>query len=953
MDVTRFAIEKKRVTIVALIAVFMAGVSAYQGMSRNEDPGFIVRTALVQTLFPGASPERVELLVTDKLEKMIQEMPELDFVNSSSRVGVSVIYVNIKESLTDMRPIWEKLRRKVESATADLPAGVIGPFVDDEFGDVFGTIISITGDGFESRELEKIAEEVRNELLLITDVAKVDIAGARDERVFVEYDNARLAEFGLSPAALQRILQEHNIVMPGGNVTTELEKIELEPSGNYETLDDLRRTVINVPGRSEVLRLQDLVSINRGYVDPPKTLVRATGEPSLMLAVSLREGGNVLTMGAAVSTVIDRARSIYPIGIEFGELQAQADIVARKISDFTGNVGQAIVIVVLVMLVFLGLRTGLIVASLIPMTIAAALFVMGLLDIGLDQMSLASLIIALGMLVDNAIVMSESIMVSMEEGKPAKQAAIEAAAELRLPLLIASLTTAAAFLPIFLAESATGEYTAPIFKVVSITLLCSWAIALTLIPLLCVAFMKVKPSDNNYDTRFYRAYRSVLTAMLQRPWVSMVVVALVFFGAMQLFALVPSIFFPENDRPTFTVELELPEGSPIQRTDAVVRATEQYMLGNLMADENQAGIEGWGAFIGSGAPRFVLPYRPEPTAPNYALMLVNTSALDAVAGIVTRVERYLLERFPDVNPTVRKLPLGAPAWPPVSIRISGSDTDTIFAIVDEVRARLRATAGARQVSDDWGARSKKVVVDIDDTRARLAGVSHQDIALSLQTFLTGLETTEFREGDKLIPVVMRSERSGLISARQIGALNVYSQTTGASVPLSQVADPRVVWQPAKIERRNRLQTVAVEALLDPGVTAADVTGAIQPWLEQQSATWPFGYSWEFGGEQETSGKANASIAAKLPIAGLIILLLLVGQFDSLRRPAIILITIPLGLIGVVIGLLVARSYFGFMTLLGVISLSGIVINNAIVLLDRIRIEIESGMAETAAVLQAA
>ncbi|MDH3768624.1 MAG: efflux RND transporter permease subunit [Gammaproteobacteria bacterium] len=941
MDITHFAIEKKRITAVALAVIFFAGVNAYNGMSRNEDPGFIIRTAMVQTFFPGASPERMELLVTDKLEKTIQEMPELDSVRSNSRVGISVIYVDIKESYKEMRPIWDKLRRKVDSAVGDLPEGVIGPFVNDEFGDVFGTIISVTGDGFESRELEDIAEEVRNELLLIAEVAKVEIYGAREERIFVEYDNSRLAEFGLSPIELQRILQSRNIVLPGGDFSTPFEKIVLEPSGNYESLDELRRTVINVPGRRDVLRLQDLVNIRRGYEDPPDTLVRTTGEPSLMLAVSLREGGNILDMGHSVRAVIDRARGIYPIGVEFDELQFQADIVDKKIDDFTSNVLQAVTIVVLVMLAFLGLRTGLIVASLIPMTIAAALFVMGVFGIGLDQMSLASLIIALGMLVDNAIVMSESIMVEMEGGKSAKQAAIDSASELRMPLLIASLTTAAAFLPIYLAESTTGEYTAPLFKVVTITLLCSWVIALTFIPLLCVSFLKVQPSQQTFDTRFYNAYRGLLLAMLHHRWVSLAAVIAIFFIAMQGFQLVPNIFFPPNDRPTFTIEFELPEGSPIERTDEVVRETEQFMLDNLMASEDTPGIDRWGTFVGSGAPRFILSYNPEPTAPNYALVMATTTDLASMKSkIIPSIERFILDQFPDVNPTVRPLPLGAPAWPPVSIRISGREDDTLFSFVDETKQRLREVPGARQIADNWGVRSKKVIVEIDEARARRAGVSHQDIAVSLQTFLTGLETTEFREDDKLIPIVMRSERSGQVDPHQIGALNVYSQAMGSSVPLSQVAEPRVVWQPARIQRRDRVRTVNVEALTAPGVTAAEVNAAIEPWLVEHSAKLPFGFGWEFGGEAETSGKANASIAAKLPIAGLIILLLLVGQFDSLRRPAIILITIPLGLIGVIFGLLVARSYFGFMTLLGIISLAGIVINNAIVLLDRIRIEIE-------------
>ncbi len=958
-DLTRIAIDRDRVTAVALLVIFITGISAFQAMPRNEDPGFIIRTALVQTFFPGASPERVELLVTDKLEKVIQEIPELESVASTSKTGTSVIYVNVKESYVDMRPIWDKLRRKIDGAVGDLPDGVSGPFVNDEFGDVFGTLITLTGDGFDYRELKSIADDVRNELLLLDEIAKVDIFGAQEERIFVEYDNARLAEFGLSPLQLQQLLQARNIVLPGGDVRSTYETIVLEPSGNYESLDELARTVLNIPGRSDVVRLRDLVTLKRGYIDPPATRMRTNGEPSLGLAVSLREGGNILRLGEQVEATMARIDTIFPIGVEFDVLLFQPDIVETKISDFTGNLMQAVLIVAAVMLVFLGLRTGLIVASLIPMTMAAAFFVMDLFSIGLDQMSLASLIIALGMLVDNAIVMSESIMVLMAAGRTARDAAIQSAKELKTPLLISSLTTAAAFLPIYLAESATGEYTAPLFKVVTITLLCSWVIALTLIPLLCVWFLKVKARDESYDTTVYRSYRAALTAALRRPLVSMAVVAGVFFVALQGFALVPNIFFPANDRPTFTIDFELPESTPIERTEAVVRETEAFMA-ELMAERDADGVitgEGiinWGAFIGSGAPKFILSYNPEPQSPAYAIIVANATSVDDITGrLVPRIERFILESFPDVNPTVRQLPLGAPAWPPVSVRISGGDSNALFAIVDQVKARLAETPGARQITDNWGARSKKVVVDIDETRARLAGVSHQDIALSLQTYLSGLEATEYREGDELIPVVMRSTARERDDPTRVASVNVYAQSTGASVPLFQVAEPRLVWEPARVERRDRLRTVAVEALTDPGVTAAEVNAQLEPWLAAESQNWPFGFSWEFGGEAETSGKANESIAAKLPIAGLIILLLLVGQFNSIRKPAIILITIPLGLIGVVIGLIVARSYFGFMTLLGVISLAGIVINNAIVLLDRIELEIAGGLEPARAIVEAA
>ena len=493
MDITRAAIEKNRITAVLLLAVLVGGASAYRGMSRAEDPGFIIRTAQVLTMFPGASPDRVENLVTDKLEKVIQEIPELDFVSSTSKTGVSIVMVNIREEFMDMRPIWDDVRRRVDRARPELPADIVGPTVNDEFGDVFGVVVALTGEGFSYAELKDVADEVRDELLRVDDVAKVVIHGAQDERVFVDYDNARLAELGLSPIQLRQILDSANIIIPGGDVSTDVERITLEPSGNFESVDDLRQAVVTLPGRPEILYLEDLATITRGYVDPPGSMVRSTGVPALALAVSMRDGGNIITLGDGVALELRRLQALYPIGIEFDVVAFQPEIVSRKVAEFVANLLQAVGIVLVVMLLFLGLRTGLVVASLVPMAIVMALLVMSFLGIGLDQMSLASLIIALGMLVDNAIVMAESIMVQMSEGKDRRDAAIDSARELRVPLLISSLTTAAAFLPIFLSESSTGEYTAPLFKVVTITLLSSWVLALTMTPLLCVLFLKVTP----------------------------------------------------------------------------------------------------------------------------------------------------------------------------------------------------------------------------------------------------------------------------------------------------------------------------------------------------------------------------------------------------------------------------------------------------------------------------
>ncbi len=962
MDLTSVAIRKKRITSIALFLIVVMGVLTYDSMPRAEDPGFTIRTALVQTIFPGASPERVEQLVTDKLEKVIQEMPEIDFINSQSKPGISLIYVNIKESYKEMRPIWDNLRRKVDRARSQLPAGISGPFVNDEFGDVFGTLITVTGDGYTYVELKEVADDTRNELLLIDEVAKVDIVGAQAERVFVEFNNARLAELGLSPGQLKAILDARNIIFPGGELFTEDEQIVLEPSGNFESIAELKQTVITLPDKPNLLYLDDLVRIERGYVDPPTSKVTYNGAPALVLAVSLREGGNIIALGEAINTKLARFKSVYPIGLDFDVLYFQPEFVEQKVNDFIGNLLQAVGIVVLVMLLFLGFRTGLVVASLIPMAMVMALMVMGWLDIGLDQMSLSALIISLGLLVDNAIVMSESIMVAMAEGKSPVTAAIESAQELRVPLLIASLTTSAAFLPIFLAESSVGEYTAPIFKVVTITLLCSWFLALTMIPLFCVLFLKIEQkTEGSYDTKFYAGFRATLLSLLRRPIVTIIATIAIFIGTMQLTRFVPAIFFPANDKPVMYAELKMPIGTPLAKTERTIQSVERFIASELRAELDASGetirdgVLDWSAFIGNGPPRFYLSLTQEPQSPEYSYILMNvTDRWKMESDLIPRLERFCLENLPDISATIAPLALGPPVAAPVQVRISGKEIDEVFRIADKVRAKLAVMAGPTEITDDWGLRTKKLFVRINQPRAQRAGLTSQDIAVSLQTVMSGITTTDYREGDEVIPVVLRSVAADRKDIGKLESHNIYAQTTGRAVPLKQVADVEVEFQPARILRRDRLKTVTVEAGLESGYNAIAVANQLKPWLDEQSLTWPIGYKYEQGGEVESSGEANDSINAKLPIAGLLIVLLLVGQFDSLRRPAIILLTIPLGLIGVIFGLLITQLPMGFISFLGIISLSGIVINNAIVLIDRIRIEIEeNGLTPARAVLESA
>ncbi len=954
MDLTRLAIDNDRVSLVLLLALLVAGISAFFNLPRDEDPGFTIRVAQVVTHFPGASPARVEQLVTDKIERVVQQMPELDFVTSESAAGISIVRINLKEEYRDLRPIWDDLRRKIDSVRAELPGDVHGPVVNDEFGEVFGVVLTVKGDGFDYAELKQVADEVRDELLRLEEVAKVEIHGDQAERVFVEYDNARLAELGLSPAELAQVLSTSNIIVSGGAVTVGRERILLEPSGNFESVDDLKRTVIALPAGGETLFLADIAQVYRGYIDPPESAVRADGQPSLALAVSMVKGGNIIRLGEQVSAALDDIGNAYPWGIELQLVAYQPGRVEESVSGFVTNLMQSVLVVIGVMLMFLGLRTGLVVASLIPMAVLLTFVVMSMFGIGLDRMSLAALIIALGMLVDNAIVMVENIQVLSAQGVSRRDAAMQSARELRVPLLTSSMTTAAAFLPIFLAESTVGEYTAPLFKVLTIALLSSWVLSLTMVPLLCTRLLPVgqNPIAEKEDGSGGAGarYQRLLDSVLRRRWLFIVTLLLLLFSAIGIARLVPNIFFPASENRFFKADLELPVGTDIEQTRATVKQLEVFIESRLLATPERAGIVDWVAYIGSGGPRYVLGHTPKPPKPHYAYLLINVSDEQVIDQLIEQLENYSRDQFPDLTATFRRTLNGPPVEKPVQVRLIGRDDEQLFAYADQVKGYLRAVPGTVNITDDWGMRTKKLRVKINQARARRASVSNQDIALALQTGLSGLVSTDFREGEELIPVVLRSDAAERQDLSKLAAINVFSSSSGRAVPLRQVADIEVDWQPAQILRRDRSRVVTVSADLQSDVNAAAITAEMIPWLEQRSADWPIGYRWELGGEYETSGKAQSSIRAKLPVASLVIALLLVMQFNSVRKVAIILLTIPLGIIGVMPGLYLSGANLGFMTFLGIISLSGIIINNAIVLIDRIGLEMsENGLSAAAAI----
>ncbi|MEO0812797.1 MAG: efflux RND transporter permease subunit, partial [Myxococcota bacterium] len=700
-----------------------------------------------------------------------------------------------------------------------LPEGV-RPEVNDELGDVYPILFSMTADGYSDAELGEIAKTIRDQLLRLDGVAKVEVLGDQDERIFVEYSNARLAQLGLSPVQLLSILQSRNIIQPGGQIDIGPESIPLEPSGNFGSVQELRDALVTLPSGG-VVSLDTITSIRRGYIDPPRGVVTSEGRKALTFAVSMADGDNLLALGQNVKEFFEELPASYPHGIDFELTYYQPQDVEQKVEEFTSSVLQAIGIVLAVMLITLGLRTGLIVSTLIPAAMVCAILVLSLIGESINQMSLAALIIALGLLVDNAIVVSESIMVRMGQGVKPFDAAVSSCAELQAPLLISSLTTAAAFLPIYLAESAVGEYTGILFTVVTITLLASWLLALTMTPLLCVTFLKVDPKQvgDDFSGGFYRAYRGALRVVLRRRFLSLAVVIAAFVGSLPLWGLVPQIFFPAQGGPFFIAELSLPPGTNINATREMISEVDAFLESDLLAKEGGEGITSWTAFVGETPPSFTLGYTPSPSLGGFSELMIHTTSKEIVPELMEKLQRFALDRFPDVQTYIRPLSAGPPVDKPIQIRLSGPDVESVFKIADTVKAKLGEVEGVREIQDNWGARVKKLNVEIDENRLKLAGFANDEVALALQTFLSGLETTRYREEDDSIPVMVRSVGLARRDLDRVRNLTVFSSSAPKSVPLSQVADVNLTWENSAILRRDRYRTVTVEASMAEGYTA--------------------------------------------------------------------------------------------------------------------------------------
>ncbi|MCG8424626.1 MAG: efflux RND transporter permease subunit [Proteobacteria bacterium] len=944
MNLTAAALIRTRFFGVVFVGLAVMGLIQYGQLPREDMPPFTIRFASIVTQFPGASPERVESLVTDPLEEVAQEIAEVKSITSESRTGLSVISVELRQDIAaeKLQAIWDRLRRKIDTAAASLPDGIQGPDLkDDSIGIVYGIVVGVQNDGFTYDELEHYAEYLRDKILALEDASEVEIGGAHTPQVYIDYDPQRLSEAGLTASSLQSTLAATNIVYPGGSVVLGDERVILEPSGNFNTLSDLEETLVPLPGGGTIA-LGDLTTVTRGHKTPASSLVRINGKPGMTLSIAVREGANLVRLGRQVDALVEDEYVDLPVGMSLFRVAYQDKEVEKSVSDFIGNLLQSVAVVFLVMLVMLGLRTGLVVASLIPMTMLVTLFVMGQVGEGLNQVTLAGLIMALGMLVDNAIVMSEAIVVEMERGKQPRDAAIQASSELAAPLLISSLTTSAAFLAFYLAESLMGEIVGPLFVVITIALLSSWFLSLTLIPYLLVALVQPakKTGEGRVMALIRRAYRPTLAICLRFRWSVIIATVVLFVAALSSFSLLPFVFFPDSERPLVQVDVNLPLGTRIESTDKAVAKLESFIRTDLSDD-----VVDVTSFIGQGPVSYDLGYQPGEANSGYAHLLINTRSGDANGTVIKAINEFALVAIPTAEVRATRL-AGGGGGVPIEVRVFGDSPAKLYQIGERIKQKLLATAGTRNVSDNWGPQIKKFVVEMRQNQLRRAGMTNQDVAVSLQTVLTGFTTGEFREEEESVPITMRADDATEYRVGDVRNTTVHPMRGGPGLPLSQVADVLLGWQYPRIRRRNLTRMYSVTSYLNDGATAPEVTVPLVEFLEQERQSWPRGYTYELGGESEQSDEGMGSVAEKLPLGFGIILLVLVFQFNSVRRTVIVLATVPIGLVGVILGLHLFRSYFGFFGFLGIIALAGIIINNAIVLLDRIRIEIEdNGLTE--------
>lgn len=953
--ITAFALKNSRTVVFSMILVVLAGALLMTRQPRLEDPFIVIREALITTKFPGMAPERVERLITRVIEEQARTMSELDDIWSTSKRGESIVHFQVADEVdsADLPATWKKLRNKLHDITPSLPAGTIAPVINDEFGDTAVATVALWSDGFTMAEMREVARDTRERLGTMKGIKKIDFFGIQDERIYLDIINAKMAQFGIGVRTVSDALRAQNVILPAGRLDIEGTEVIVEPTGNFNQVSEIESLLIPIPGTQQTVPLQDLATIRRAYVDPPDKPAYFEGRPAIILSVILQEGVNAVEFGEQLTKELQEIERSLPLGYVLEYATYQPDLIQKAVTGAVINVIETLVIVLVVVMIFLGVRTGMIVGSFVPLVMLTGLVIMGLMGIELQRMSIASMIIALGMLVDNGIVVAEDIRTRMQLGASAKDAAQSAGDSLSVPLLTSTLTTVLAFTPMLLMIGQTGDYVLSLGQVVTILLVSSWFLSMYLTTSSSVWFMKVKPAATSetgaaadpYQGKFYRTYRAFLETALRMR----VVVIGATLGALALallgFTFIPKVFFPPGDRNQFLAYLDLPAGSRIDTTSAAVEEISAWLEDKSINPE----ITGTVAYVGNGGPRFYLSLSPDDPDPHTAFIVINTQDHEQVPTLVRRMRDYLLANHPNVRGRVKGMWMGASEAGLLEFRLSGPDSEVLRAQAEQLMDAMRAIPGTIDIRQDWNNLVFKLVAEVDQARARRAGLTSQEVTDSLDAFIDGSTTTEYRAGDTVFPVVVRGverERENLVS---VPGLGVYSKTSQNNVPLAQIADLYGMGEVNQIHRYNQERTMTVSAKHQT-LPAGEMFTRLLPLLNEMD--FPPGHYWEIGGELEDSADAQAKLAFWFPPCILLIIALLIWQFNSFRRAGIILITIPLILIGAVVGMLIMRADFGFMVILGLLSLAGTIINNGIVLIDKIEVNRSEGSNDYDAVVSA-
>lgn len=967
-NLSKWALDHPALTRYLMVVLMVLGVAAYFQLGQDEDPPFTFRAMVVRTYWPGATAQQVAEQVTDKLERTLQEVPYADKIRSYSKPGESQIIFQLKDSSkpSDVPNVWYSVRKKIGDMRYTLPQGVQGPFFNDDFGDVYGVIYALDAPGFTPAEVKKFADDVRQQLLRVADVAKVEQFGVQDEKIFIEIPQKRLVQLGLDVGAVLAQLSQENAVENAGTVQAPLDVLQVRIGGQFETEAQLRAMPIR-GSSGQQLKLGDIATVTRGYVDPATVKVHHQGKPVIALGVSMAKGGDIIALGKALQVATTRIEKALPVGVSLVQVQDQPKAVQKSVGEFVSVLIEAVLIVLAVSFVALGLhkggrygwyvdmRPGWVVAITIPLVLAMTFLAMNYWGIGLHKISLGSLIIALGLLVDDAIIAVEMMVRKMEEGYDRVRAATFAYEVTAMPMLTGTLITAAGFLPIGMAKSTVGEYTYAIFAVTVIALVLSWWVSVYFVPYLGTLLLQVKPHGEHggehelFDGPFYRHFRTAVTWCVEYRWKAIGITIFIFVMGIVGMGRVQQQFFPDSSRPEVLVDLWFPEGTAFKANEAVTQAVEQRLL-------KEPGVQTVSTWIGSGVPRFYLPLDQVFPQTNVSQLIVIPDSLERRESLRLALPAMLAQEFPEARARVKLLPNGPPVPYPVQFRVVGPDPKVLRARADEVKAQMRASASTRGVNDNWNESIKVVRLEVDQAKARSLGVTSQSIAQAMRVLLVGSTVEQFREDNKLIDIVLRQPLNERDAISDLASAYVPT-ASGRMIPVTQIVKPVFSWEPGVMWREGREYAITVQCDIIEGLQGATVTQQLLPDLKKLEATWLETdtqlYRIEVAGAVEESSKGSSSISAGMPVMLFITFTLLMLQLHSFSRALLVFITGPLGLAGVAGALLLLNRPFGFVALLGVIALMGMIQRNSVILIDQIEQDRANGVPAWEAIVESA